>query len=130
MLGFYGNKHSGYVVNPMAPEHPLPIPTSLPYHLEVITCLFAEIHKGYICINFAAKINNTNFSTFIHCMWFCSHGNTLHPAPFDIYPMYYYCFMVHPPIHNPLPHFLNWKDNLTVKVFHPGSTIYQFSSDL
>ena len=26
MLGFYGNKHSGYVVKPMAPEHPSLIP--------------------------------------------------------------------------------------------------------
>ena len=42
MLGFYGNKHSGYVVNPMAPEHQLPIPTSMSYHLEVITCLFIQ----------------------------------------------------------------------------------------
>ena len=40
--GFYGNKHSGYVVNPMAPEHQLPFPTPLPYHLEVITCLFLQ----------------------------------------------------------------------------------------
>ena len=29
MLGFYGNKHAGYVVNPMAPEYQLPFPTSL-----------------------------------------------------------------------------------------------------
>ena len=42
MLGCYGNKHSGYVVNPMAPEYQLPFPTSLPYHLEVITCLFIQ----------------------------------------------------------------------------------------
>ena len=42
MLGFYDNKYSGYVVNPMAPEHQLRIPTSLPYHLEVITCLFIQ----------------------------------------------------------------------------------------
>ena len=37
LLGFYGNKHLWYVVNPMAPEHHLPFPTSLPYHLRVIT---------------------------------------------------------------------------------------------
>ena len=42
MRGFYGTKHSGYVVNPMAPEHQLPFPTSLPYHLEVITGLFIQ----------------------------------------------------------------------------------------
>ena len=42
MLGFYGNKHSGYVVNPMAPEYHLPFPTSLPYHLGIITCLFIQ----------------------------------------------------------------------------------------
>ena len=44
MLGFYGNKHSGYVVSPMALEHQLPSPTSLPYHLEVIT-VFLFIQK-------------------------------------------------------------------------------------
>ena len=42
MLGFYGNKYSGYVVNPMAPGNQLPIPTFLPYHTEVITCLFIK----------------------------------------------------------------------------------------
>ena len=42
MLAFHGNKHLGYVVNPMAPEHQLPFPTSLPYHLEVITCPFIQ----------------------------------------------------------------------------------------
>ena len=40
MLGFYDNKHLGYVVNPMAPEHQSPFPTSLPYYLKIITCLF------------------------------------------------------------------------------------------
>ena len=54
MLGFYGNKHLGYVVNPMAPEHQLPFPTSLPYHLEVITCLFIQKLTKVVCIHFGA----------------------------------------------------------------------------
>ena len=37
MIGFYGNNDLWCVVNPMAPEHHLPFPTSLPYHLRVIT---------------------------------------------------------------------------------------------
>ena len=92
MLGFYGNKHSGYAVNPMAPEHQLPFPDSLPYHLEVIDYLFIQKltkdRSAFILHKILLQL--IPILALIHCLWFCSHGNTQHPVPFDIYPMYSY----------------------------------------
>ena len=43
VFGYYDNKHSGYVVNPMIiTVHQLPFPASQPCHLEVIAFLLIQ----------------------------------------------------------------------------------------
>ena len=85
VLSCYGNKHSGYVVTPMAiAVHQLSFPASLPNQSEIMTCLlFQKLTKDRYVPIFATSniiVIHTNISTFIYCIWFCSHNELVSMA--------------------------------------------------